>query len=128
MSYFVNGSSYVQPIFVKKTADRKQSIHKTGKIFFGIDIVKYAVHPIKIASVPFLLLKPLVFVALILLSFGMSLFCSYAIKTKDESIDWLAEFLLPFYRLGHLVGPTTLSYARQIIKIFIFFKRRWKNP
>lgn len=124
-NYFLN-SSYVWDILRKEDSKWKPNCD-AGGLSLGTQILRdvYA-HPIKLASFPFLAANLHVLAVFIATYFGLSWYNSSKTKDTREKGDWKAKSLLPFYRIGHLLGPTTVGYAKQFSRIFNL-KGRKKN-
>lgn len=126
ISHYFFDSKYIWSVFKKDNSQWKPN-YDAGGLSLRVQIIRDVYpHPIKLVTLPFLVANPLVFAAFMTTYSGMSWLTSANIKEKEEKIDFLAEAMLPFYRLGHLIGPTTVGYAKQFGRIFNF-KRRKNN-
>jgi len=119
-------SGYAWNIFKKKDSKWKPN-YDAGGLSLRVNMIRDVyMHPLKMASIPFLIANLPVLAAFMATYSGMELYNSNKIKEKEEKTDLAAELLIPFYRLGQLVGPTTVGYAKQFGRIFNF-KERKKN-
>ncbi|MGM5484348.1 MAG: glycosyltransferase [Nanobdellota archaeon] len=91
----------------------------TGGTALGVQALRdvYA-HPVKLVSFPFLAMNPPLAAAFLAVYYGIDLYNSAKVKEKGEKKDPVAGAMLPFYRLGQLLGPTTVGYGKQFGRMF----------
>ncbi len=126
ISHYMCDSKYIWGVFKKEDSKWKPN-YNAGGIALRVQTVRDVyMHPVKLITIPALVLNPSLLTTFMLTYSGFNIFSSYMIKDKEEKLDWGAEALLPIYNITHLIGPKTVGYAKQVGRIFNF-KGRKKN-
>lgn len=126
ISHYMCDSRYIWNAFKKEDSKWKPN-YDAGGIALRVQTLRDVyMHPVKLATMPALVLSPSVLTTFMLTYSGLSMFSSYMIKDKKEKLDWAAEALMPIYCLAQLIGPKTVGYAKQLGRMFNL-KERKKN-
>lgn len=119
-------SEYVGDILKKKDSRWKPN-YDAGGSSLRIQMLRDVYgHPVKLASFPFLVTNLPLLTAFMVTYFGLNCYNSIRTKEKGDKGSWSAGLVLPFYRIGQLLGPMTVGYAKQFSRM-LNLKGRRKN-